>query len=262
MRNDIMPNPMPFPPKNDPLLKELVRIAFKGIGNLAGRIGRAICELFKPSPKDREQKALNEKKSSADDIAQIHQLLSDYRSEANHAATELIKGVKENCNDFFEKITSQFEHYSKEFGMDHMTGTHKRRFTEAIDDLEDIFDRCLSKKFSLDDSECVLILKMMPGESKANRMAEFKKSVFSKAIDDVCKSIEKSVAEFFDTVDDTFVIKINSIAASIEEKTNAFEVMANEREKSNSEIQFAQLSSLGTLTFANIVLDLLERSAS
>lgn len=262
MRNNFMPNPIPspFPQKPDPLLKELVRIVFKGIGNLTGRIGRAICELFKPNPKDRDQKPLNEQKSSADDIAQIHQLLADYRSEANHAAAELIKGIKEDCNSFFEKIISQFEHYSKEFGMDHMTGTYKKRFSGTIDDLDDIFDRCLSKKFSLDDSECISILKMMPGESKANRMAEFKKSVFSKAIDEICKSVEKSIEEFFDTVDDTFMVKINSIAASIEEKTNAFQVMTNEREKSDSEIQLTQLNSIETLTYANIALDLLEGS--
>lgn len=255
--NNIMPRkPIPTPPNPNPIF------IWNLLKDVWERGKRALKAFFSSNRDVKEQKPLNEKKSSADDIAQIHQMLADYRLEAKEASGEILKNIKEDCNNFFEKTVSQFERYSESFGMQHMAGTYKKRFSRTIEDLDEIFDNCLLKRISLDDSECISILKMMPGESKANRMSEFKQAVFSQAIDDVCKSVERSVEEFFDTVDDTFVGKINSLAASIEEKAAAFEKLTNEREKSDSEIESTRLQSLKNITLAEMAFELLEGGAA
>lgn len=243
----------PFPKPNPFIVFEII----KGLGKLV----RAIKGYFSSNDKVKSQQSLNKEKSSADDIAQIHQMLSDYRSEAKNVGFEIIKSIKDDCNSFFEKTLSQFERYSESFGMKHMTGTYQKRFSTTLDGLDEIFDSCLSKKFSLDDSECVSILKMQPGEAKANRMSEFKKSVFTQAIDDVCKCIEKSIEDFFDSINDTFMIKINSMASAIEEKSNAFEKMTIDREKTDLGIETTRLNASETVSIADIAFEILERGA-
>lgn len=253
MNNVIGPKtPIPTPIPNL-ILKTLKRIWGKFV---------KVLEVIFLSKDINEQKPLNTQKSSADDIAQIHKILSDFRSQAQSAGGEIIKSIKADCDEFFEKTIKQFEHYSDIFGMTHMTGTYKKRFASTLDELDKVFDNCISKKYSLDDNECVSILKMVPGESKANRMTEFKKATFSLAINETCISIEKSIEQFFDTIDDTFIIKINSVASSVEEKTAAFEKLTIDSERTDSELEAAQLNALEIISITDLAFELLEGSVN
>lgn len=249
-------NPYPFPkpiPPFDP---------FGIISEIVKRSVRAIKAFFNPDKEIQERKPLDERKSSASDIAELYDVLNKYRAEARTAGAEILTSIKSECTQFFDKTINQFERYSTDFGMTYMSETYRKRFVRMIDGLDDIFDDCMAKKLSLDDSECMSILKMMPGETKAQRMAEFKKSVFMLAIDNVCKRVSECMEDFFDTVDNTFSNKIDSMTDTINEKTSAFEKLTAEGEKNAEKYESVQLEAYKQLTVTIISQTVIEGGAT
>ena len=242
------PLPIPLPdPEHLPKIVEVV----KKIGR---RIGNAISALFAPDEELNKKKVLNEKTNTAADLVELHNLLGSYRADAKTAGKDILVDVKSECNAFFDKTIDQFERYSKDFGMQYMAGSYKKKFLRMIDDLDDVFDDCISRNISMDNSECLSILKMMPGESKVAKMTEFRKSVFVKALDNVCKQINIVMDDFFETVDNTFTNKLNSMSDSIEKSTAAFEKLSDEGTQSSLEKENIQLEAYYNIAIVDIAL--------
>ncbi len=221
--------PFPMPPKFPKLPLEIVVEGAK-------RIGKALKVLFTGNDDIGKQQPFIEKKSTVDEIGNLHRILSDYRKDVKDASAEILAAIKDECNSFFEKTISQFEGYSKSFDMQHMTGTYKKKFNRMTDEIEDVFDDIMSKRLSIDDSECMSILKMMPGQAKMDRMADYKRKVFTEAVDSVCRKIRYCMEDFFDTVEDTFTNKLNTLSDTINSRSEAFEVLSAEGERSKDEM--------------------------
>lgn len=244
--------PFPEPPINP------IGFLFGAVKELFERGKRAIEAFFSSNDDIGEQKPLNEKKSTADDMIQIQNILTDYRADAKSAGAEVLGTIKDECRQFFEKTVSHFEGCSKSFGMDFLPGTIKKRFDRSIEEIDEVFEGYLSKRFSLDDSECTAILKMMPGESKSQKMAEFKKNVFSNAIDKVCNCIEKYVEDFFDTLEDSFIHKIDLAVSDLRDKTEAFKLFSEESKESEYAVEDRKLVSSYRLAFSELVLTVID----
>lgn len=245
-------DPFPDPPMNP------IGFLFGAVKELFERGKRAIKAFFSSNDDIGEQKPLNEKKSTADDMIQIQNILTEYRADAKSAGREVLDTVKEECRQFFEKTISHFEGCSKGFGMDFLPGTIKKRFDRSIEEIDEVFESCLSKRFSLDDSECTAILKMMPGEAKSQKMAEFKKTVFSSAVENVCKCVEKYVDDFFDMLEDSFVHKIDSAVTDLRDKTEAFKMFSEESKESEGAVEGRRLDSSYKLAFSELALTSIE----
>ena len=84
----------------------------------------------------------------------------------------------------------------------------------------------MNKRFSLDDAECVKILKLPAGDMKNQRLQQMKQDVFVQAGNEIINSIKDTVDEFSDTVQDAFEEHLDQLEETIQNKTDAFEELS------------------------------------
>ena len=93
-------------------------------------------------------------------------------------------------------------------------------------DLKGTFAEYVNRRFSLDDAECVKILKLPAGDMKKQRLQEMKQDVFVQAGNEIIDSIRGTVDEFSDIVQDAFEEHLDRVEETIQNKTDAFEELS------------------------------------
>ena len=182
----------------------------------------------------KEQKSMDTKRSTADDIMQLNSVLQEYRRNVSEELKELETEVKNVCKEVFDQITESVEFANSEFDF-YKTAALERKLNTYLSEIDGIFEKHVIKRISLDDTECEKILKMMPGELKGTRMAELKKKVFEEAIEDLNGKIEEFQKDISESMEMAVNYRLDSLENSLEEKKEIFMKLAENTENIKSE---------------------------
>ena len=196
------PNRFPVPPIGNIL---------RGIGKIAKYAWSVITGKDKVQEEIANKKSLNPEKSEANEIAELNKLLMEYRQNISAAANDMEREMIIECSMMLQEIMDVFEEQNKRLKLVR-TESVKRQFNRACKDLKGTFAECVNKRFSLDDAECVKILKLPAGDMKNQKLQQMKQDVFVQAGNEIINSIKDTVDEFSDTVQ--------------ENKTDAFEELS------------------------------------
>lgn len=210
--SSIMPTiPGPLGPL-EPLLIELL-----------GKAGNKLIDKLFSDDKTKEQPAYNPEKSEAEEVLALNADLMDYRSEVKQASAELESIIKEKCEEFFTKAIDDLEAANKQFEF-YRTSRLKRKLNDFLQELDGIFAKYTAKRISLDDADCLAILKMRPGDLKGQRMRELKELVFKESIEELNRKMESFVNEFFEDMEFSVDHRMAEVEQRLEEKITAFKI--------------------------------------
>lgn len=168
---------------------------------------------------------LKPEKSEANEIAELNKLLMEYRQNISAAAEDMEREMIVECSMMLKEIMDVFEEQNQTLKLVR-SGAVKRKFNRACKELKGTFAEYVGKRFSLDDAECIKILKLPAGELKNNRLQEMKQTVFVEAGNEIIRRIKDTVEEFMETVEDTFDEHLDRSEETIQDKTNAFEELS------------------------------------
>ncbi|GEM_PF-2376927 len=221
------------------LLKVLPKV-LPVIPAIIGAVGTAWEKIKgKDRNQDRiaQQKGMNPEKNTANEIAELNKLLMEYRQSISAAADDMEREMIVECSMMLQDIMEVFETYNKELKIVRSDSV-KRKFVRISKDLKGTFAEYVQKRISLDDAECVKILKLPAGELKNQRLQEMKQRVFVEAGNEIIRRIRDAVDDFSETVEDTFSEHLEHAEEKVQEKTNAFEELSkmtdNDREAAES----------------------------
>lgn len=223
----IMPNQYPTP-SPDLLFK-----IFRKIGQIAKKVWNRITGKDRVQEEISQKKGFNLEKSEASDIAELNRLLNEYRSNIATAAGDLEREMIVEYSMQMQEIMDLFEEYNKTLKIIR-SETVKRRFNRMSREIKGTFAEYISKKISLDDAECVKVLKLPAGELKNQRLQEMKQKVFIEAGNDIITKIKNAVDDFSETVEDAFYEHLDRAEQSVTEKNNALEKLAKNSEENSS----------------------------
>lgn len=210
-----------FPGKNIPIIGDLLR----GFGKIAKYAWSVITGKDEEQDKIANKKGLNPEKSDANEIAELNQLLMTYRQNISAAANDMEREMIVECSMMLQEIMDVFEEQNKTLKL-MRTETVKRQFNRACKDLKGTFAEYVNRRFSLDDAECVKILKLPAGDMKKQKLQEMKQDVFVQAGNEIIGSIRDTVDEFSDIVQDAFEEHLDRVEETIQNKTDAFEELS------------------------------------
>lgn len=213
-----MRSPIEFP---FPLIGNIL----KDIGKIAKYAWSVITGKDKVQDEIANKKGLNPEKSEANEIAELNRLLMEYRQNISIDANDLEQKMIVECFIMLQEIMDLFEEQSKSLKLGR-TESVKCQFNRACRDLKGTFSEYVNKRFSLDDAECIKILKLPAGEMKNQKLQEMKQAVFVQAGNEIIRSIKETVDEFSDTVQDTFEEHLDRLEDIIQSKTEAFEKLS------------------------------------
>lgn len=210
------PNRFPLPPIGNIL---------RGIGKIAKYAWSVITGKDKVQEEIANKKSLNPEKSEANEIAELNKLLMEYRQNISAAANDMEREMIIECSMMLQEIMDVFEEQNKRLKLVR-TESVKRQFNRACKDLKGTFAECVNKRFSLDDAECVKILKLPAGDMKNQKLQQMKQDVFVQAGNEIINSIKDTVDEFSDTIQDAFEEHLDRLEETIQNKTDAFEELS------------------------------------
>lgn len=197
------------------------------------KIGKSIWKIL--TGKDEKQKKLSEKKglnpekSEAIEIAELNQLLQEYRGNIIAASDQLEREMIAECTVELQEIMNVFNSFNQELKVARSESI-KKKFRRLNDELKGTFADYISKHLSLDDVQCVRVLRLPAGDLKNQRLQELKQNVFAEATDAIIKKIQYSVEDFSETVEDAFLEYLERAESSVEEKRSALEKLSKTTE--------------------------------
>lgn len=219
-------NPFPFPiPKPGDVFGLLKRVV---------TAGKRFLDVLIKGDDIKEKAPLNTQNGTVDGMIELSTALSEYRNKVKIESKQLEETIAEVCRNVFEGIIESVEFANADFQF-YRIERLKRKFDSFIDEIDGIFERNVGKRLSLDDSECIAILKMPAGELKGQRMAELKKKVFAESVVGLCKRINEFQDEFFESIEMSVDSRLETIEEKLQEKASIFETLTKNTDVLNEQ---------------------------
>ncbi|WP_304153604.1 hypothetical protein [Megamonas hypermegale] len=183
-----------------------------------------------------------DKQSSSQDINQIGILLSDIRNHTLQLSGAMVKEIKDSITFYTEELLmivqdrkNIIDRYTyKEF---------ERDIKEISEDIDVYWQNEIYKKISLDNVDCLNILKMPAGNRKQEAMQNF----VSKTLENIAISYTEYINKMLIQLYDNFELNIRENLQKIEEKVQAYkqmnealnneDVLSYERQLANSNVK-------------------------
>lgn len=153
--------------------------------------------------------------STLAETKRLNSILSDFTFKLAEYADELESNVIDEIEEYFDLLIEELD--KNEFNFRINISKIKRNKLKVERQIRGSFNKYLSKRISLDDSECLSILKLDAGEAKRKRMNLFGNKVLKEAIYNLCLDIEESMLE-----------QQEYIEKCLDEKIDEFIIMQNE----------------------------------
>lgn len=217
LRMSIIGTPFPIPNPDPGIFVKIL----KGVGKVVKYAWNVITGEDEKQEQIAASRAINPTKNTADEIAELNQLLTEFRKNIASAADGMEHEMIVECSMMLQEIMNLFEEHNAKLKIARSESI-KRKFSRIGKELKGTFADHVQKRISLDDAECVKILKLPAGELKNQRLQEMKQKVFIEAGNEIIRRIRDAVQDSSDTVEDNFEMHLERTEDRIQEKAEAF----------------------------------------
>lgn len=204
----------------------------------------------------KNQKSHNVEKSSASDIMLLNTALNECRMSFKESFDELESALKKECQRTIDGILEMIDGINSSVKVCNALSM-KRQLSYIVDDIDGTAMNHMKKRISLDDAECLAVLKLPAGDLKGSRMRELKKKIYSEAINIVSEKIRKSIMNILDNISDTVEEKAEEIELKADEKKKSFEIISDDSKENISKKEDLKLDSAYFLSIGGLGEDLL-----
>lgn len=194
--------------------------ATSAIGSVVSTIGSAVTEVGKITHNDKIENAGRAIKAFGDnlagdigktgsydstsgDVRQTEDLsvtLARYSKNIERSADETQNEIEEVVKAFFEELSQMAD----KNGISLPKNTIRKERQDALKAQEGFLKRHIAKRLSLDDRECLNILKMDKGYDKERQMRNFADKVMREGKQGLCARVKDIILSLFDSFGDAF----------------------------------------------------------
>lgn len=228
-------------------LKKTVQIALN--------VGVLVKSLFSNNDGFNLKSFSNKNRNDINEVANLNAALTDYRTQVGEVGKVIENDIITSSENFFSDIISLFESINNSYSIGNIERARRKtsRFRIRI---EGTFEDHTAKRISLDDMECLEILKMLPGEIKSTKMNELKKKVFEESVEKIAYSIKDITEELIEDISDSFNFKLNMLEQQLNEKMNIFSVLTNNTNSREELEESIEIYSNYLLSVSNVIENL------
>ena len=187
----------------------------------------------------------------------LTQFREDTRSRSEKLENEIIKESRETLDDFLNDVK---KYNNIKYGGSRLNvniGQIERENRKTEDKIHGFIVKRVAKRISLDDNECLEILKLDAGKEKEKRLDEFYKKVLKEAIKDLEEILRDAMEKQTDIVEDHISSRIESIVNTVTNKTNDFNKIQQVKNSDESKMEQEQIKLSHFVTMCDMGLSLL-----
>lgn len=181
---------------------------------------KSIFDIFK-SPSKEAGKV--EATDSLENVERITEIFSDLKEQLHLKSDEIEKAVENEVDYYVEELQNILNVNSEKVSK---YGIHTKRIERQIAKIsariKGIIDNEVSKKVSLDNSECKEIVRMIPGTKKESAMSDFFARTMKNALESCCNELRSSLDEIYEDVEVEIVGAVEMVKKQTETLQESF----------------------------------------
>lgn len=159
--------------------------------NTLSNVGRAIQENC--SDRVASEKSYNKRTASVHTTDRLNEILVSFSEGYFQQATVIEKDCIRLVEEYYDQLISVIENVPNEARCTANLKALKKGKNKISKTISGAIKNPLAKRMSLDDSECLKILKMDSGIEKKEAMTKFTQKVIGEAIDNLVKSVRETL---------------------------------------------------------------------
>lgn len=132
----------------------------------------------------------------------LNEILVSFSEGYYQQATAIENACIENVKNYYEDIIQLLEQASHTAKIDTNLKRLKREKSRVGDHIHGAIKDQLAKKMSLDNTQCLEILKMDAGEAKREAMTKFSQKIINEALDNLSKQVRRTLDEQMEWIED------------------------------------------------------------
>lgn len=166
------------------------------------------------------------------------------------------EGIKNLVQDI--KVVNNQKIHGKELNIN--IDRLERKLSQIEKTIKGSMKKRLSKKVSIDDAECLSILKMPKGSAKEKAMNKFANNVFQKALVELSESIKDIVTDQCEIITEQIADRLEDITTSLQRMTEQYGELEMLKGKDVDEIEHKKVDLVYTIALCELGLALTEQS--
>lgn len=203
-----------------------------------------------------------EKEANMQAIVRAQKALNEFTSDAQSKCAKFENNVIKESREYLDAFIDELKRYNKirygnrrlNINLSHI----ERENRKTEDKIHGFIVKRVIKRISLDDSECLEILKMEEGTEKKEKFNEFYLKVLKEAVLELREELKSGIEEQTERVCDTIQRRIDSIVDVCENKTEEFENIRKVKEKDEAAVEQEQLRLTHFVAMCEYGLELLD----
>lgn len=255
-------------------VKSTIKSAGRAIGSGIEKVGQAIgsdrierfgsnikemcTEVEEVARRTGETESYDKESARLYETQRINEALSQFSLNLQQQADELEEDALEESRVYFEYLIDQLRDASEKNNMKININKIKRELLKIEKSIKGSFKSYLAKRISLDDSECLKILKMDAGSQKELAMKKLGNKVLKEAREQLCDSIKACLIDQQEYIDDQIMDKIDEMILNLKDlsiRVNEFESLKHNNEE---QIEMEKAKCISKLQIIDTVLEILE----
>ena len=186
------------------------------------KIGRGIQDAC--AEKVAEERSYEKETANIYSTDRLNEILVSFSEGYYQQATAIENACIENVKNYYEDIIQLLEQASHTAKIDTNLKRLKREKSRVGDHIHGAIKDQLAKKMSLDNTQCLEILKMDAGEEKRKAMTKFSQKIINEALDNLSKQVRRTLDEQMEWIEDY-------LANISEEQERAFSALKERYDK-------------------------------
>lgn len=222
----------------------------------AGRNLKEICakEVEETSRKTAEQDSYDEVAATIAETNRMNKILSEFSLKLADYADDLEENAIKESSLYFNELVDVLEESKDKNTLKINTSKIKRNKVKIEKQIRGSFKKHLSKRVSLDDHECLGILKLNAGSNKKNTMSNFGNRVLKEAAYNLCSDIEDSLLEQQEYIEECLDAKMEEFIIIQSEMMYKFEKLEQAYEEGKDKIDEEKNNILSKVAICELAL--------
>ncbi len=204
------------------------------------------------SRRTAEENSYDEVAATLAETKRVNSILSDFSLKLADYADELEYNAIEESGEYFDSLIEELDQNKCDFKIN--TSKIKRNKVKVERQIRGTFKKHLSKRVSLDDSECLSILKLNAGEQKRKRMNSFGNKVLREAANNLCLDIKESLLEQQEYIEECLDEKMEEFIMIQSQMMDKFDKLEQAYEEGKDKIEEEKNNILSKLAICELAL--------
>ena len=175
----------------------------------------------------------------------VQNALTMFREDTRTRSEDFENDVIRESREALDEFICELKKYNKiRYGNNRLNlniGSIERENRKTEDKIHGFIVKRVSKRISLDDTECLEILKLNAGADKEKKMDAFYQKVLKEAVGELTDILKEAMEKQTETVEDSIQTRIDSIVSTVEIKAIEFKEIQNAKDKDEAAMEKEQV---------------------